>query len=580
MLRIRKIFDDTAPADQDAISQVRAILTAQFPLITEEELDKLPHQLQDPLKYRYRSILIVAEDAFSRIRGFALLLHMTDLDFACLEFISAAPHKTGGGIGSVLYEQVREEVHKLGLFGLFFEVAPDEPHLCKDPELLKQNIARMRFYERYGARPIINTIYEKPVKPDDDNLPFLMFDDLGSGRQISRAMGRKVVRAILERKYGHLVKPGDVQAVVESFKDDPLKLRPPRYVKNKQAAIPKHPADQRILLIVNEKHDIHHVRERGYVQAPVRIGAILQDLERTGLFTRQPARHVGEKYIAQVHDRDYVEYLRKVCASLPANKSLYPAVFPVRNATRPPKELPMRAGYYCIDTFTPLNHNAYLAARGAVNCSITGAGAIVGGHELVYALVRPPGHHAERRAFGGFCYFNSSAIAAHYLSRYGKVAVLDIDFHHGNGTQDIFYARRDVYTVSIHGHPSFAYPYFSGFRDETGEKDGAGYNLNIPLDEDATVDEYRQALEKALKAIRRFNPRFLVVALGFDTGKGDPTGTWQLRPRDFEYNGGQIARLGLPTLVVQEGGYRTRTLGANASHFFQGLWQGRYGNGG
>ena len=149
-------------------------------------------------------------------------------------------------------------------------------------------------------------------------------------------------------------------------------------------------------------------------------------------------------------------------------KSIYPYVFPTRNPARPPNDETVLAGYYCIDTFTPLNQNAYLAARSAVDCALTAAEKVLEGTDLAYALVRPPGHHAETRTFGGFCYFNNGAIAANLLSRYGRVAILDIDYHHGNGQQEIFYNRADVLTVSIHGHPSFAYPYFSGFRDETG----------------------------------------------------------------------------------------------------------------
>ena len=196
------------------------------------------------------------------------------------------------------------------------------------------------------------------------------------------------------------------------------------------------------------------------------------------------------------------------------------------------------------------------------------------GDGMAYALVRPPGHHAERRSFGGFCYFGSTAMAANYLSAHGSVAVLDVDYHHGNGTQDIFYERDDVLTVSIHGHPHFAYPYFSGYADERGEGKGRGYNLNVPLPEHVDGERYRAELAPVLKRILRFTPRFLVVALGLDTARGDPTGSWELGPKDFAANGRMIGRLGLPTLVVQEGGYKNRSLGVNARSFFQGLWHG------
>jgi len=193
---------------------------------------------------------------------------------------------------------------------------------------------------------------------------------------------------------------------------------------------------------------------------------------------------------------------------------------------------------------------------------------------VAYALVRPPGHHAERGFFGGFCYFNNAAIAAHYLSQFGKVAILDIDYHHGNGQQDIFYRRKDVLTLSIHGHPRFAYPYFSGFADEQGDGDGVGYNVNYPLPETIDAEDYLRALRRAVKRVRDFSPTYLVVCLGLDTAKGDPTGTWHLRSRDFTTVGMEIGSLQRPCLVVQEGGYNSRSLGVNSRSFFYGLVSG------
>ena len=571
MFRIQKIHDVTTPTNRRLVSQVQAMLRVQFNQLSEKDIAKLPAQLANPLKYRFRSILLVAEN-HSAVRGFALLSHAPDLDFVLLDYICAGRGETGGGIGGALYSRVREECLQLGVIGIFFECLPDDPVLSPDPKVRRQNAARLRFYERFGARPIAGTAYEEPVKPEDTDPPYLVFDDLGQDEALSRAKARKIVRAILERKYGELCPPAYIEKVVRSFRDNPVRLREPKYVTGPEAAAALRPQLRKIALIVNDQHSIHHVNDRGYVEAPVRIRSILTELDRTDLFEKQAARRYGKDHIEAVHDRGFVRFLEKACANVPPGNSVYPYVFPVRNRARPPKDLPLRAGYYCIDTFTPLNANAYKAALRSVDCALTGADSLLDGSRAAYALVRPPGHHAEREAFGGFCYFNSSAIAAHYLSAHGKVALLDIDYHHGNGAQDIFWQRRDVLTVSIHGHPRYTYPYFSGFDDEKGESDGRGYNLNLPLPENIDGERYRRELGKALDRVRKFDPQFLVLALGLDTARGDPTGSFQLMTRDFRENGRMVGAMGLPTLVVQEGGYRTQTLGINARHFFTGLW--------
>ena len=580
MFRIRRIYDTVLPVNRQAIAQVQQILRDQFPALDKKDIKKLPEQLTNPLKYRFRSILSVAEDDKEGLKGFALLLHAPDLKFCYLEYISAAEKMTGRGIGGALYERLRAEARGLGVVGIFMECLPDDPALCRDPQILAQNKARLKFYEQYGARPVAGTAYETPVTEGDDNPPYLVLDDLGQGVELPAARARKIVRAILERKYAHLCPQSYIDLVVDSFRDDPVALRPFRYLKAEVARpvpLDRHPVDRQIALVVNDMHDIHHIRERGYVESPVRIRSILREIEPTGLFHRVPVRRFAERQLKRIHAADFVDYLKTMCATLPENKALYPYVFPVRNAARPPKEMAVKAGYYCIDTFTPLTHNVYLAAKRAADCALTAARQVLEGQRLAYALVRPPGHHAERRAFGGFCYFNNAALAAEELCGFGKVAILDIDYHHGNGTQDIFYARRDVLTVSIHGHPRFAYPYFNGFEDETGVDYGLGFNLNLPLPEHLDGAGYRVALARAIKRIRRFKPAFLVVALGLDTANGDPTGTWSLKGPDFVENGRLLAALDLPTVVVQEGGYDSRVLGSNARHFFKGLWEGTFG---
>ncbi|MFH0757800.1 MAG: histone deacetylase family protein [Bacteroidota bacterium] len=575
MLIIRRISDGVMPVDKTAIIQVQEILKTRFPDLREEEITLIPEHLKNPLKFKFRSTLIVAENRKGVVQGFAMVLYASDLNFCYLDFVASKKDIVISGIGSSLYESVREYARELGATGIFFECLPDEPGICKNGSLIEQNKQRLKFYERFGAFPIMNTRYETPVSPEENECPpYLVCDLLSPGSTLSKSEARKIIRAILERKYAYLCPENYIRGVVDSVTDDPVQFRPPRYVKKSAAAqtTTNGNNNKTITLIVNDKHAIHHVRERGYVESPVRISSILAELQRSRLFREIPVTAFSEDNIRKVHEKKYIDYFKRVCAKLPEGKSIYPYVFPVRNNTRAPADDSVLAGYYCIDTFTPINRNAFLAAKRAVDCCITGAAKLLEGTPVVYALVRPPGHHAERKVFGGFCYFNSGAIAANFLSRYGKVAMLDVDYHHGNGQQDIFYERKDVFTVSLHGHPSFAYPYFCGFAEEKGEGEGLGFNLNYPMKEQLTGDEYRRVLEQALGRINRFKPSYLVVLLGLDTAKGDPTGTWSLSSKDFYRNGNLIGKLKIPTLVVQEGGYRNRVLGINARNFFQGFY--------
>lgn len=594
MFRIRRIYDDVVPANREAIRQVQEILATRFPAAPTTDRTGLGEKLRNPFKQRFRTVLFVADSTRLRVRAFAILLHEPELKFCFLDYIATGTLRAGGGVGAALYERVRAEARALGSRGLFFECLPDNADACPDPALRKENVARLRFYERFGARPIVNTLYELPVNPGDECTPHLVFDDLDRDEPLSRGFARRVVRAVLERKYGHICSPQYVDEVVESFRDEPVSLRPFRYIKPSQVravvSAPDESANgangnaararssgvgELIALVVSDGHELHHVRERGYVESPVRIPSILAAIEPTGLFERVDPVVAPERRLLTVHDASMVGYLQDTCRKLEPDRLLYPYVFPIRNQARPPKDSSVRAGYYCIDTFTPLSRAAWMAARRAVDCTLTAAREILEGRRAAYALVRPPGHHAERSVFGGFCYFNNAAIAAEHLAVHGRVAMLDVDYHHGNGQQDIFWLRSDVLTVSIHGHPRFAYPYFSGFEDERGAGAGEGYNLNIPLPEQRNGDQYRHALHRALRRIATFDPAFLVVSLGLDTAKGDPTGTWSLGAKDFQKNGQLIGELGLSTLVVQEGGYRTRTLGSNARAFFQGLAAGQ-----
>lgn len=574
MLRIVKLTDPHTPEGRAAVAEAQAIVRAQFPAMSPADISKIATLIEDPFSFGFASELLIAENAAGDVRALALLLYAADLRFAWLHMISTAPRAQGGGLGMALYERVREEARAMGAEGLWFECLPDDPALSPDPAIRRQNVARLRFYERYGARPVMGTAYETPVEPGGHDSPYLVFDGLNAFALPKAERLRPIVRAILQRIYGTLCDAAYIDRVVASIEDATLALRPPKYVKPEPAGAEALKSGIIIPLVVNDRHDIHHIRERGYVEAPVRVNAILKEIEKTGLFRRIEPKRFADRHIREVHEGGLVDYVERACREAPADRSVYPYVFPIRNAARKPRERSVLAGYWCIDTFTPLNRNAYPAARRAVDCTLTAAERVAGGARAAYALVRPPGHHAEHRAFGGFCYFCNAAVAAQYLSRRGRVAILDIDYHHGNGQQDIFYERADVLTVSVHGHPSFAYPYFTGFRDETGRGRGAGFNLNIPLPETITPEQHRDAVSRALRRIARHAPDFLVVALGLDTAKGDPTGTWSNRAADFRALGALIGEAGYPTLVVQEGGYRIRTLGVNARNFFLGLADG------
>lgn len=572
MLRIRKIHDPLFKLEARAVAQVQKLLLKRFPDIAKGKIDELPGQLNNPLKYRFKTILFVADDTSGNVKGFAVLMTDKTLNFCFLDFI-ATDTNAPSGLGSAIYERVREEAVKLESRGIFFECSPDDPALCKDGSRLKENADRLKFYERFGAFPISGTKYETPVSEKHDDPPYLMFDGLKKDRILGKRIAKKIVKAILKRKYENLCSNEYVSMVANSFKDDPVKLRPPKYIKKATAVVFIDYSDK-IALVINDKHNIHHIRERGYVESPVRIKSIMSEIGKTGFFEITPHEEFSEHYIKDVHENRLVNFLKKVCLDIGNEKSVYPYVFPVRNADRPPEELEVSAGYFCIDTFTPLNKNAWLAARNGVNCALTAARIVLNGKKCAYALLRPPGHHAESKVFGGFCYLNNGAIAANYLSGFGKVAMLDIDYHHGNGQQEIFYKRNDVLTVSIHGHPSFAYPYFSGFAKEKGEGVGTGFNLNYPLGKDISGNRYLETLANALIKIKNFKPSYLVLLLGFDTAKGDPTGSWQLNATDFFNNGKIIGSLRLPTVVIQEGGYNNRSLGINARNFFEGFLKG------
>lgn len=553
------------------LEEVQRIFRSYYGSAYENYAEGIPELLRRQGELGRRTILLTAEREAGHVAAFALAFHYADLEATLLDFLVVDPTVRQRGVGGALYEALRDYLARMGSRGLYFETRPDDPELEPDPALRRENRARIRFYERYGARVLAGTGYEKRRPGQESGEPYLMFDSLTEPRQPSAEEVRGMMAAILFRKYGY--ERGDPYAIalLESVSEDPVALQAPRKALAPPPPSPPPELFRRIKVLVPPQHELHHVRERGYVERPVRVARIVEALRTLPGVEFEDQREFGVEPIVAVHDPDFVHYLERVCSTLPADETVYPYVFPIRFPDRKPEDEAVQAGYYCIDTFTPLTHNAYVAARAAVNCALTGAQFVRGGEFLAYSVCRPPGHHAERRVYGGFCYFNNAAIAAQVLSAEGRVAVLDIDFHHGNGTQDIFYERDDVLTLSIHGDPSYAYPYFAGFDDEIGAGEGEGYNVNIPLPEEVDDDGYVSALRSMVAVIERFAPRYLVISLGLDIAKGDPTGAWLVSAQGFERVGLILGALQLPTLIVQEGGYDTRVLGRNARQFIRGI---------
>lgn len=314
--------------------------------------------------------------------------------------------------------------------------------------------------------------------------------------------------------------------------------------------------------ILNGNRDPH-------AETPERIDRIKASLgEIEGMQFILP-RRFPLSWIERVHDHAYVSYLAEAGRNA-GSTYMYPSVFPYGADQRTRQEVGMR-GMYSFDTYTPVSSTTYEAARGSAMAALTAASYVRRGEQVVYALCRPPGHHAERAKMGGYCYFNNTAIAAEYLSTRGRVAILDIDVHHGNGTQDIFYSRSDVLVVNIHAHPDTRFPYFTGRANEHGEGEGVGYNLNFPLPLATRDIAYHRTLRSALTRIGQFDPVYLVVSVGYDTHQDDPIGGFCLSTEYYSCLAGAIAGLHLPTVLIQEGGYNTEMLGTVAQTFVRGF---------
>ena len=309
-------------------------------------------------------------------------------------------------------------------------------------------------------------------------------------------------------------------------------------------------------------------------ETTARAEGILRALKKDSGFELMAPKAVPLTALKRTHSHQLIT-LYNTASQLPDGETFYPSVFPKRAiGTGDPTNI-RHAGAYCFDSGTPLSNLTWTAASWSAACAYSAADAVLRGAPLSYALSRPPGHHATREFFGGYSYFNNSAIAAKRLRGKGSVAVLDIDFHHGNGTQAIFNRDPKVLTVSLHGDPRDYYPFFCGFSGEQGTGPGAGFNLNLPLPGGTDGDAFLRALTAhALPAVAHFAPDYLVVAAGFDTYERDPVGDFRLTTADFQRVGATIAELGLPTVVVQEGGYYAPHLGRNATSLLKGLAAG------
>lgn len=327
----------------------------------------------------------------------------------------------------------------------------------------------------------------------------------------------------------------------------------------------------------HRKHATDNVWVRGVLfpnkEVPARAEVIRAAIEAARLGPLISPQDHGLTPVLAVHGHDYVAYLRTAYTQNATHTGTPEPVLVNRTALEPrrPAERPTTfselRSYYTYDFEDPILDGTWKAAYWSAQCALSAADLVMGGERAAYALCRPPGHHAARDQYGGFCYLNNAAIAARRLSAEGRVAILDVDYHHGNGTQAIFYADPVVLYVSLHADPAQDYPFYWGFAGETGTGAGKGTNLNLPLPLGAGDASYLAALDVALATIQHFRPSVLIISLGMDAVAGDPIGKFALTPAGWAEVGRRTAALGLPTLLVQEGGYQLETLGTQAVNF-------------
>ena len=342
--------------------------------------------------------------------------------------------------------------------------------------------------------------------------------------------------------------------------------------------------------VVNTAHSAHaaHLEIfRGRLvpafETPARAEVIGAALREAGWFDaglQIPLREHGRAPLERVHAPAYLDFLEGAWAAWLASggdpqADAFPAVWPVRTLRHDvvPRDFVARLGLYSMDSGTPLTAGSWAAAYGGAQAALTALDALRAGERAAYVLTRPPGHHAGADFFGGYCFVNHAAVAAQAALDAGarRVAILDVDYHHGNGTQAIFYARRDVFYASLHGDPMTEYPFYLGHADEQGDGDGSGFNANFPLPAGSGNEAWFAALDAALARLRGYDPELLIVSLGVDTYVGDPIAHFRLDRPEYTRLGQRLAAFGRPTLFAQEGGYATAEIGRNVLAVLRGF---------
>jgi len=313
-------------------------------------------------------------------------------------------------------------------------------------------------------------------------------------------------------------------------------------------------------------------------EVPERVDRLLAAARAAGHDVSSPADH-GLGPIAAVHTPGYIRFLQTIYARWSriegASAEVIPNIHPDRRDASYPLSAVGQAGFHMADTACPIGSDSWESIYGSAHSAASTAALVRDGAPGAYALCRPPGHHAFADLAGGFCFVNNAAVAATILrQKYDRVAIVDVDLHHGNGTQGIFYRRADVMTVSVHADPIRFYPFFWGHAHEIGEGAGRGYNLNLPLPRGSKDAEFLAALDRGLDAVRAFAPGALVIALGLDAFEGDPFGGLAVSTPGFGEIAKRLAGLGLPTAIVQEGGYLCDALGDNLTSFLAGFEAG------